>query len=98
MLDGEVHSHGRSQRLAEVHEPCRVDVRTTDQVRSGGAAVCGEPALRRSPGISAIAPIVDEKDLESVPMERRRQGPPMGSIAGVPVEDEASTPVFSTVE
>ena len=81
-------SHCRSQRLAEVHDPRRIDVGATGQVRSGGAAVCGEPVLRRSPGISAVAPIIDEKHLQSVPMERRRQGPPVRSIAGVSVEDQ----------
>ena len=88
VLDGEVDGHRGSQRLAEVHDPRRIDVGATGQVRSGGTAVCGEPVLGRSPGIAAVAPIVDEKHLQSVPMERRRQGRPVRSIAGVPVEDQ----------
>jgi len=76
VLDGEGDSHGRSQRLAEVHESRQVDVGAAGQVRPGGAAVRGEPVLRRSPGISAIASIIDEQNLQSVPMERRRQGTP----------------------
>ena len=66
----------------------RSNVGATGQVRSGGAAVCGEPVLRRSPGIAAVAPIIDEKHLQSVAVERRRQGRPVRSIAGVPVEDQ----------
>jgi hypothetical protein len=88
VLDGEIDSHCRSQRLAEVHDPRCIDVGATGQVRSGGAAVCDEPVLRRSPGIAAVAPIIDEKNLQSAPIERLRQGPPVRSIASVPVEDQ----------
>ena len=39
-------------------------------------------------GRRQLAPIIDEKNLQSAPIERRRQGPPVRSIASVPVEDQ----------
>ena len=73
VIDGEVNGHRGSQRLAEVHEPRGVHVRAPRYERSSGTAICGESLLRRRPGISAIAPIVDEQHLQTVLMERRRQ-------------------------
>ena len=86
VLNGEADRHGCSQRLAEVHDPRRIDVGATGKIRSGGATICREPALRRRSGIAAVTTIVGEKNLQSVPVERRCQGSPVPSIAGVPVE------------
>ena len=88
MLGCKVHRHRCSERFAEVHEPRRVDVGPAGQVRARGAAVQSEPLLRWSPRISAVTPIINEQNLQSLFMERRRQGGTVRPVAGVPVENQ----------
>src|SRR5262245_25924964 len=88
MFDGKVDGHCRSQRLAEIHQPRRIDVRAFDQECPSGPTVCSESLFRWSPSIAAVAAVIDEQHLQPVPMKRRGQGNAMRSIPCVPVEDD----------
>ena len=87
MLDRKTEGHGGAERFAEVDEARGIDVGAGEQIGARRARVGREPFLGWRARIAAVATIVREQDLQSVPAQRRHQRHAIPAMTGVAVED-----------
>ena len=86
--DSQLDGNSRTQRLAEVHESLRIDVRTAQQIAACRARVHPQSALAGRSRVTAIPAIVEDEHCIAEPGERIGERGAVRAVSGVAIENQ----------